>query len=220
MDEKDPDQDEKDFIERHQKDLNITFAAVRLSILHLHNLSNSVSYQAVLFSVVGAALAIGTRPELRPDPDAQTAALLRALLLALNQSAVLGETLAIQPVQEAPTSEVPDAIVYFYESSLVSLLAAIFAMLAKECLNGYFLQERGSAVDRRADRQRKFDALKNWRFDLLIRTPQILLRTALLFLALGVWQRLCYALPLAKYALAFVAMPGLVGYFGTVVNRI
>ena len=94
----------------------------------------------------------------------------------------------------------------FYMSSLVSLIAAILTMLAKGCLNDYFLQAGVLAIDRRTDRQRKFDAFTNWQFGILVRTPPFLLRTALMYLACGFFLRSYYTHPFPAYALALTVV--------------
>ena len=55
---------------------------------------------------VSAALAIGIRLEVKPNPDGQTVALLHALFLALNNSATPGGITVIPPVQKDPLREV------------------------------------------------------------------------------------------------------------------
>ena len=119
-----------------------------------------------------------------------------------------------------PPPEILTAIAHFYQSSLVSLFAAVFAMLAKECLNGYLLHGGGLAIDHVAGRRRKFDALVNptWRFGLLVKTPDVLLRTALCFLILGLVHRLWVLSSTVIYLLSFFLVPGLVGYIGTAAN--
>lgn len=169
-----------------------------------------VSYQAILFSVVGAAIAIGTRPELA---DSQT-----TIYLTLNHSVAPGETLVVPVVNRAPPTDIANAIWFFYESSLVSLLAVIFAILAKECLSNYHLREE--AV-RSEGCQGKLGALDSWRFCLLAKTPHLLLRIALAYLILGFWERLYSgAHPITICTLVILIVPGLVGYFGTVINLV
>jgi hypothetical protein len=51
--------------------------------------------------LVSSAFIINVHSNLQPDPNEQSAALLRAILLTLNQSAIPGETPAVPPVREA-----------------------------------------------------------------------------------------------------------------------
>ena len=80
----------------------------RTSTLSWHSFSRQLSHlflQAGLFPAAGSAFVIGVHSNLQPDPNDQSAALLRALLLTLNQSAMSGETPIVPPVQEDPPSE-------------------------------------------------------------------------------------------------------------------
>ena len=182
------------------------------------NSSDLFCYQGILFSVIGAAIAVATRPELT---DGQTTTLLHTIFLTLNHLAVPGETLVVPPlVGMAPPKDVANTISFFYESSLVSLFAVVFAMLAKECLGYYSLPEGVPAIYSSEDRRQTFDALDGWRFLLLVKTARCLIWTACLFLILGFWQRLCYAHPTIIYSLALLILPGLVGYLGTMVDII
>ena len=179
------------------------------------NLSDLISYQSILFAVIGAGFAVATRPELT---DGQTATLLHAIFLALDHSDVPGETLVIPLVKGAPPEDIDNAISFFYESSLVSLLAVIFALLAKGCLSSYHLQEGVPAICRSENRRRRFDAFGGLTFPLLVNAPPLLLRSALGFLVLGLWQRLRSAHPTIIYPLVLHIVPGLVGYLGTIFN--
>ena len=218
MDERDTAQYEREFVEIHEKDLKHTFLVVRSFTFYLHDLSNLVYCQAVLFSIVGAALAIGTRPDLKPNPHGQAAALLHALLLTLNHSAVPAETLAVPPVQEVPPSEVTNAILFFYECSAASALAASLAMVAKEGLNGFYAKAGALAIHSGADRQRKLKTIANSPFRLIVGIARILLRIATLFLVLGLCQPVWASNPRLIYPLALLAVPGLVGYYLTTAN--
>jgi len=78
MDERETDRYQNEYIERFEKDLTITFIVVRTPVVqYSHNPPDLVTYQAVFFSAVGAALTIGTRP------DDQTTAFLYAIFFAL-----------------------------------------------------------------------------------------------------------------------------------------
>ena len=56
---------------------------------------------------------------------------LRAILLTLNRSAVLGGTLVVPPVQEYPPKGIVTFIGLLYASLLSSLLAPFIAILGK-----------------------------------------------------------------------------------------
>jgi hypothetical protein len=90
--------------------------------------------KAGLFSAVSSAFVIDVHSNLKPDPSEQSAALLRVILLTLNQSAIPGENPTIPPVQEDPPSEIVTVTGLMYASLLISLLAAFVAMLGRESL--------------------------------------------------------------------------------------
>ena len=71
----------------------------------------------------------------QPDPNEQSVALPRAILLTLNQPAIPGETPAIPPVREDPPREIVTATGLMHASLLISLLAAFVAMLGKQWMN-------------------------------------------------------------------------------------
>ena len=87
-------------------------------------------------------------------------ALLRAILLTLNQSAIPGETPVVPPAQEGPPSEIVTVTCLMYASLLISLLAAFVAMLGKQWLNRYLRNSGGSMIERCGDRQHKCDGLE------------------------------------------------------------
>ena len=125
---------------------------------------------------------------LRPDPNEQSAALLRAILLTLNQST--GETPVIPPVREGPSSEVVTATCLMYASLVISLLAAFIAMLGKQWLNRYKRNAGGSIIDRCGDRQRKCDGLEKWSLNFFIESLPLMLQAALLLLACGLCRHM------------------------------
>jgi hypothetical protein len=141
--------------------------------------------QAGLFSAVSSAFVIDIHSKLQPDPNDQSAALLRAILLTLNQSAIPGETPVVPPVQEPPPNEIITATSLLYASLLISLLAAFTAMLGKQWLNRYLRRVGGSMIERCGDRQRKCNGLQKWPFHFFIGGLPVMLQVALLLLACG-----------------------------------
>lgn len=117
-------------------------------------------------------------------------ALLRAILLTLNHSAIPNETPVVPPVQTDPPSEIVAATGLMYASLLISLLAAFFAMLGKQWLNRYSRNAGGSMIERCGDRQRKCDGLQKWRFHLFVESLAVMLQVALLLLALGLYEHM------------------------------
>ena len=138
-----------------------------------------------MFSAVSSAFVIDVNSSLRPDPNQESAALLRPILLTLNQSAIPGETPAVPPTQENPPSEIVIATCLMYASLLISLLAALVAMLGKQWLNRHLRNSGGSMIERCGDRQRKCDGLEKWPFHFFVESLLVMLQVALLFLACG-----------------------------------
>ena len=138
-----------------------------------------------MFSAVSSAFIIDIYKQLQPDPTDQSAALLRAILLTLNHSAIPNETPAVPATQQNPPSEIVLVNCLLFASLLMSLLAAFAAMLGKQWLNRYSRHAGGSMIERCGDRQRKFDGLQRWRFYFIIESLPVMLQIALLLLACG-----------------------------------
>jgi len=77
-----------------------------------------------------------------------------------------------------------------YASLMISLLAAFVAMLGKHWLNRYLRNSGGSMIERCGDRQRKFNGLKKWPFDIVIESVPVMLQAALLLLACGLYLQM------------------------------
>ena len=87
-------------------------------------------------------------------------------------------------------AEIGTLVAIFYTSSLIFLLAALLAALAKLCLSNY-LQHKGETwIERRADCQRKLDALEKWRFDLFLKSPTVVFLIGALLLFCGFYRQL------------------------------
>ena len=141
--------------------------------------------KAGLFSAVSSAFVIGVQTGLQPDPNEQTAVLLHAILLTLNQSAIPGETPTVPPFNPNPPSEIITVTGLMYASLLISLLAAFVAMLGKQWLNRYLRNAGGSMIERCGDRQRKCDGLNKWPFRFIMESLPVALQIALLLLMSG-----------------------------------
>jgi len=158
-------------------------------MLRSHQLSH-LSSQAGLFSAVSSAFVIDVHSKLQPDPNEQSVALLRAILLTLNQSAIPGETPAAPPAQGDPPSEIVTVIGLMYASLLISLLAAFVAMLGKQWLNRYLRNSGGSIIERCGDRQRKCDGLEKWPLHFFVESLPMMLQVALLLLTCGLCRHM------------------------------
>ena len=155
---------------------------------------------------------------LQPDPNEQSAALLRAILLTLNQSALPGETPAVPPVQGNPPSEIVTATCLMYASLLISLLAAFVAMLGKQWLNRYLRNSGGSMIERCGDRQRKCDGLEKWPLHFFVESLPVMLQAALLLLACGLCQHMWFINASVARTLISLTGLGVVFYVAIVIS--
>jgi hypothetical protein len=140
--------------------------------------------------VISSAFVIDVHSRLEPDPNEQSIALLRSILLALNQSAIPNETPSVPPVQGVPPNGTIAVTGLMYASLLTSLLAAFIAMLGRQWLNQYLRNTGGSLIERCGDRQRKCDGLAKWSFHLFVESPPVMLQLSLLLLACGLCRRM------------------------------
>ncbi|KAF9653348.1 hypothetical protein BDM02DRAFT_3182878 [Thelephora ganbajun] len=208
-----------DYVKKYDDDLNTTLIF------------------AGLFSAVSSAFVIGVQPKLEPDPNEQSVALLRVILLTLNRSAILGETPVVPPVWKHPPSKIVTVTCLMYASLLMSLLAAFVAMLGKQWLNRYMRNSGGFIskivsqyatypsgrlaillmlmIDRCGDRQRKFDGLKKWRLDFFIESLPVMLQIALL-LACGLCRYMAAINPFVAGVLIAFTVLGVLFYVGIV----
>lgn len=187
---------DKAFVERHDRELNAVIVMVHPT-LHSRDSPDSAPCQALLYSAIGAKLAL-SHARFKPNPDDQATG-----LFAPNP----GDTTVVPPTQEVP-NRIDITVALFYTSSLLCVFAALFAMLVKRCLSNYLRHEGGSLIERCKDRQRKFDALEKWRFDLFVKSPMVMLLVALPLLIFGLFQRMWYLYPSVSYALIPLAVPG------------
>jgi len=151
---------------------------------HSRGFADSFS-KAGLFSAISSAFVIDVHSKLQPDPNEQSAVLLRAILLTLNHSAIPGESPVVPPAQEPAPSEIVTVTCLMYASLLISLLAAFVAMLGKQWLNRYLRNAGGSVIERCGDRQRKCDGLEKWPLYLFVESLPLMLQVALLLLVCG-----------------------------------
>jgi len=173
--------------------------------------------QAGLFSAVSSAFVIDTHSNLQPDLNEQSVALLRAILLTLNQSAIPGETPTVPPVQEGPPSEIVTVTCLMYASLLVSMLAAFVAMLGKQWLNWYLRNSGGSMIERCGDRQRKCDGLEKWPLHYFGESLPLMLQIALLLLACGLCRYMWSINASVAYTLIGFTGVGVVFYVAIVI---
>ncbi|KAF7369349.1 hypothetical protein MVEN_00263500 [Mycena venus] len=125
---------------------------------------------AGLFSAVSSAFIIQIQPELQPDPNTATQALLAVLVQNITSSSAAQLSLEASMSQATvPSTTVVIAQSLLYFSLFSTLLAALLAVLAKQWLLHYnSVGERGTITERGIERQRKFDGMCRWRFDLVM----------------------------------------------------
>ena len=144
-------------------------------------------------------------------------ALLHAILLTLNQSAIPGETPTVPPVQQNPPSEIVTVTSLMYASLLVSLLAAFVAVLGKQWLNRYLRNSGGSIIERCGDRQRRCDGLEEWPLHFFIESLPVMLQVALLLLACGLCRHMWSVNTSVAYTLISLTGAGVAFYVAIVI---
>ena len=88
------------------------------------------------------------QPELQPDPNDETAALLRVLIHKIDNTTFGGDVPAL-PQWTGPPRRIIQVQCLLYASLSVSLFSSFLAMLGKQWLNRYAsIDVRGSAIER------------------------------------------------------------------------
>ncbi|KAJ7709428.1 hypothetical protein B0H16DRAFT_1745828 [Mycena metata] len=143
------------------------------------NLDTSLIF-AGLFSAVSSAFIIQIQPQLQSDPT-------QALLMLLVQNMTGVPTPALQMSQQTgPATIIVIAQGILYVSLLSTLLAALLAVLGKQWLLHYdSVGERGTIEERGLERQRKFDGMRRWKFDLVMQIFPLLLQFSLFLFAVA-----------------------------------
>jgi hypothetical protein len=131
---------------------------------------------------VTSAFVIQVQSQLQPDPNDETAALLRVLLYKMDNTTFGGNVPAV-PQWPGPPRSVVQVQAMLYASLAASLFSAFLAMLGKQWLNRYAsIDMRGSAIERSQNRQRKLNGIVTWYFDHVMEALPIMLQFALLLL--------------------------------------
>jgi hypothetical protein len=141
---------------------------------------------------VASAFVIQVQPQLQPDPNEETAALLRVLLYKMDNT-TFGSEIPTIPRWTGPPHTIVQAQAMLYASLTVSLFSAFFAMLGKQWLNRYDSADvRGSAIERSQNRQRKHNGITVWYFNYVMESLPLMLQAALLLLgcalSLYLWE--------------------------------
>ena len=174
------DEYDKEFLKKHDEDLNTTLIFV--SFTSSFSELVLIGYQAGLFSAVTSAFIVQVDSQLQPDPGDETAALLRVLIYQNNHTA-FGDNVPTLPQWTGPPPTMIHVQAILFASLVASLLSAFLAMLGKQWLNRYASADmRGSAVERCQNRQRKLDGIIAWYFDHVMESLPLMLQGALLLL--------------------------------------
>ena len=138
--------------------------------------------QAGLFSAVASAFIIQVNSQLQPDPNDETAALLRVLIYKIDNT-TFGNDVPALPQWTGPPPMIVQVQAILFASLAASLLSAFLAMLGKQWLNQYAsVDVRGSAIERSQNRQRKLDGIVSWYFDYVMESLPLMLQAGLLLL--------------------------------------
>jgi hypothetical protein len=131
---------------------------------------------------VTSAFVIQVQSQLQPDPNDETAALLRVLLYKMDNTTFGGDVPTV-PQWPGPPRSIVQVQAMLYASLAASLFSAFLAMLGKQWLNRYAsIDMRGSAIERSQNRQRKLNGIVTWYFDHVMEALPIMLQFALLLL--------------------------------------
>ena len=143
-----------------------------------------------MFSAVASAFIIEVKSQLQPDPNEETAALLRVLIYKVDNTTFGGDIPTV-PQWSGPPHMIVQVQAMLFASLAVSLFSAFLAMLGKQWLNQYAsVDMRGSAIERSQNRQRKLDGIITWYFDHVMQSLPLMLQIGLLLLACGLSQYL------------------------------
>ncbi|KAG8912354.1 hypothetical protein FRC01_005140 [Tulasnella sp. 417] len=136
---------------------------------------------AALFSAVNTAFIAITMPDLSPQPSDETNALLRLLVLKVDNNTLTTTDLS-PPFSPKPTSIITNCLLY--ASLSCSLLAAVGAMMAKEWLQSFDRSgQTGPLEEQGKFRQCKFNGFKEWQLEAVIKfLPNLVLFAVALFL--------------------------------------
>ncbi|KAF9777416.1 hypothetical protein BJ322DRAFT_659378 [Thelephora terrestris] len=155
---------DKEFLKKYDEDLNTTLIF------------------AGLFSAVASAFIVEVNPSLQPDPNDETAALLRILIYKIDNT-TFGNDVPTLPQWTGPPRAIVHVQAILFASLAVSLFSALLAMLGKQWLNQYATTDmRGTTIERSHHRQRKVDGVVTWHFDHVMEALPLMLQAALLLL--------------------------------------
>ena len=110
---------------------------------------------------MASAFILQVQSGFQPDPNEETAALLRVLIYEIDNT-TFGGTVPTASQWTGPLHTVVHVRAIHFASLSASLFAVFLAMLSKQWLDRYASTDvRGSALERNQNRQRKFDGVVN-----------------------------------------------------------
>lgn len=125
---------------------------------------------------------IHVQPQLQPDPNEESAALLRVLIYKTDNTA-FGNNVPTLPQWTGPPQSIVLVQCLLYASLATSLLAGFLAILGKQWLNRYAsIYLWGSTFERSQNRQEKLDGVLAWYLDFVLESLSLLPQVALLLL--------------------------------------
>ena len=129
-----------------------------------------------------SAFIIEVNSQLQPDPNEETAALLRVLIHKVDNTTFGGDVPGI-PQWVGPPHTIVQVQAILFASLAASLFSAFLAMLGKQWVNRYAsVDVRGSVIERSQNRQRKLDGVVSWYFDHVMESLPLMLQAALFLL--------------------------------------
>ena len=129
-----------------------------------------------------SAFIIQVDSQLQPDPNDETASLLRVLLYKIDNTTFGGNIPAL-PQWTGPSHTMVQVQAILFSSLAISLFSAFLAMLGKQWLNRYDSTDmRGSAIERCHNRQQKLGGIVAWYFEHVMELLPLMLQIALLLL--------------------------------------
>ena len=171
---------DKEFLKKYDEDLNTTliFVSVKRFFMGMYQ----PGWQAGLFSAVTSAFIIEVDPQLQPNSNDDTAALLRVLIYKIDNTA-FGNDVPTLPQWTGPPHALVQVQAILFASLTASLFSAFLAMLGKQWLNHYdSTGMRGTAIERSQNRQQKLNGIISWYFRYVMESLPLMLQAALLLL--------------------------------------
>ena len=133
-----------------------------------------------MFSAVTSAFIIQIGSQLQPDPNDETAALLRVLIYKIDNT-TFGPNVPTLPHWTGPPRAIVQVQATLYASLAISFFSAFLAMLGKQWLASYDSADvRGSIAERGQNRQRKLGGIVWWKFGYVMESLPLMLQAALL----------------------------------------